>query len=349
MFAPSLDWDRQLFQRPQQLALALAKRGALVFYTQITPLEGNIPIKSIRDRLYVCSLPLEQFSILEKFFIYILTWNRKYIIKFDHPYILYDYLDEISAFNGDTQELIRSHRCLLRKADVVTATALLLYEDAKKERADTLHIPNGVDIDHFDTQPGLFSPPVDIAALCAIGKPVIGYYGAFANWFDYPLINDLALNRTDLNFLLIGPKHDNSLEASRLLRLANVHYLGPKPYSELPTYLACFDVAILPFIINQVTQSTSPIKLFEYFAGGKPVVSTPLREVMQYEEVAIGKDSQEFAEKIDKALSIKNDLEFTSKLKKIAQENTWEIQAERILQIMEQKLDSGSVKQLEMP
>ena len=310
----------------------------MVFYTQITPLEGNIPIKSIRDRLYVCSFPLEQFSIFKNFFVYTLTWNRKYLLKFDHPYILYDYLDEISAFKGDTQELIRSHRCLLRKADVVTATAFLLYEEAKKKRADALHIPNGVDIDHFDSRPDPFTPPMDIAALCATGKPVVGYYGAFASWFDYPLINDLALNRTDLNFLLIGPKHDHSLEASGLLRLANVHYLGPKSYSELPAYLACFDVAILPFIINQVTQSTSPIKLFEYFAGGKPVVSTPLREVMQYEEVSIGRDSQEFAEKIDEALSIKNSLEFTSKLKKIAQENTWEIQAERILQAMEQKL-----------
>ncbi len=327
----------------------MAKRGALVFYTQITPLEGNIPIKSIRDRLYVCSLPLEQFSILENFFIYLLTWNRKYIIKFDHPYILYDYLDEISAFKGDTQELTWSHRWLLRKADVVTATALLLYEDAKKERADTLHVPNGVDIDHFDSRSGPFSPPVDIAALCATGKPVIGYYGAFASWFDYPLINELALNRSDLNFLLIGPKHDNSLEASGLLRMANVHYLGPKPYSELPAYLACFDVAILPFIISPVTQSTSPIKLFEYFAGGKPVVSTPLKEVMQYEEVGIGRNSQEFAIKIDEALSTKNDLEFGHRLKKIAQENTWEIEAERILQIMEQKLDGDSVKQLEKP
>ena len=104
VFAPGLDWHRQLFQRPQQLALALAHQGALVFYTQRTPPEDGHRIQAISDRLFLCSIPVEQFSILDHYFLYLLTWNRRYLLKFDHPDVLYDYLDEITAFEGDVSQ-----------------------------------------------------------------------------------------------------------------------------------------------------------------------------------------------------------------------------------------------------
>ena len=174
-------------------------------------------------------------------------------MKFDQPYILYDYLDEITAFEGDTAQLTRDHLALLLEADLVITTAGQLYENAIKTRPDALHIPNGVNFEHFHTGQKIPSPPQDMLALCDEGKPVIGYYGAFASWFDYALMVDLAQKRADLNFVLIGTKHDSTLEASGLLHQSNIHYLGPKPYAELPAYLARFDVAILPFKVNQVT------------------------------------------------------------------------------------------------
>lgn len=348
VFAPSLDWKRQLFQRPQQLALALAKQGALVFYVQTSPLEENAFFENIRDGLYVCSVPLEQFSILGDYFVYLLTWNRKYLLKMDQPRILYDYLDEINAFEGDQEQLNRDHFALLRDSDLVTASAHRLCENVEKYRSDVLSLPNGVDFDHFQRDPANLVFPQDIASIQKEGRPIIGFYGAFAGWFDYALLADLATGRMDLNFVLIGTKHDSSLEESGLLKVANVHYLGPKPYSELPNYLASFDVAILPFKVNRVTQSTSPIKLFEYFAGGKPVISTPLREVMQYDAAFIGRDSREFSNWIDVALSRNKDLLFIAELKETARQNTWEERAEQILSAMEKKLTCNARK-LEMP
>jgi len=336
VFTPSLDWKRQLFQRPQQMAQALARQGAVVFYTQLKPPRRNTAIDPLADRLYLCSLPFEQFSILDRFYVYSLTWNRKYLLKFDQPLILYDYVDNLSTFKGDAVQLAKDHRALLREACVVLTTARQLFEEVGPLRPDALYVPNGVDFDHFHSGSASQTLPEEMAGLRERGKPVIGYYGAFASWFDYALMRELASQRAELNFVLIGPDHDGSLDKSGLLREGNIHYLGPKPYAELPAYLAGFDVAMVPFKVNPITQSTSPIKLFEYFAGGKPVVSTPLREVMQYREVFIGDDSHRFSEKIDQALTLRKTPGFAASLLEIARANTWDGRAEQILQALAQ-------------
>lgn len=341
VFPPSLNWDQQLFQRPQQLARALANRGAVVFYTQIQPLENGLSIQPIANRLYLCSLPLEQFSILEQYFAYVLTWNRKYLLKLNQAHILYDYLDDIMAFDGNKAQLTLDHLALLQNADLVTTTAKNLFENARMIRSDALYVPNGADFHHFHGNREPLLLPADLDVVKAKGKPVIGFYGAFASWFDYELMRELALNRPDLSLVLIGPKHGSYLDESGLLSQPNVYYLGTKPYGDLPLYLNCFDVAILPFKVNQITQSTSPIKLFEYFAGGKPVVSTPMMEVMQYDGALIAENAGTFADKIDWALSLRVDSEFIDQLYGIAQENTWEIRAEQILRAMEQILQKS--------
>jgi glycosyltransferase involved in cell wall biosynthesis len=337
VFAPGLDWYRQLFQRPQQLAMALADQGALVFYTQLTPLEDNNRIQIIADRLFLCSIPLEQFSVLDNYFVYLLTWNCKFLLKFDHPNILYDYLDDITAFDGNRSQLYEDHLFLLKTSNLVTVTAYQLLEDAKQIRPDVLYIPNGVDFSHFNisTEQGVTVPPKEMRSLLGEGKPIVGYYGALAKWFDYDLLSDVASNRKDLNFVIIGTDHDGSLEKSKILDQENIFYLGPKPYQDLPYFLACFDVAILPFKINRITQSTSPIKLFEYFAGGKPVVSTPLKEVIPFSIVLFGQDSQQFSHALDEAISLGRNQDYVRQVKQKAQENTWNMHAEQILKTIE--------------
>jgi glycosyltransferase involved in cell wall biosynthesis len=340
VFAPGLDWYRQLFQRPQQLAMALANQGALVFYTQLTPLEDNNRIQLISDRLFLCSIPLEQFSVLDNYFVYLLTWNCKYLLKFDHPNILYDYLDDITAFNGNRSQLYEDHLFLLQTSNLVTVTAHQLLEDAKQIRPDVLYVPNGVDFSHFDIsiEQEVSDPPKEMRSLLGEGKPIVGYYGALANWFDYDLLWDVATNRKDLNFVIIGTDHDGSLEKSKILDQENIYYLGPKPYNDLPHFLACFDVAILPFKINRITQSTSPIKLFEYFAGGKPVVSTPLKEVIPFSVVLFGQDSHQFSHAIDEAILLGRDPDYVRRVKQKGQENTWNMRAEQILKAIENEL-----------
>ncbi len=332
VFAPSLDWHRQLFQRPQQLAFALANQGALVFYNQITPLPEHAKIEKLSTRLFLCSIPLDLYSGLNHYFVYVLTWNKKFLLKFDRPSILYDYLDDISTFEGNAAQLLKDHRSLLRDSDLVIATAHELVEKVKHIRSDTIYIPNGVDFSHFDpSSPNAFHQVDDLGNITKQGKPIVGYYGALASWFDYDLLTAVAKMRRDLNFILIGPKYDDSFEKSGICNLPNIIYLGPKPYDQLPYYLANFDVAILPFRINEITQSTSPIKLFEYFAGGKPVVSTALKEVIQYPVALIGKDSYGFSQQLDKALLLRNNADYIERVKRTALGNTWDKRAEQIL------------------
>ncbi len=337
VFAPGLDWHRQLFQRPQQLASALAHQGALVFYTQLNPLPGGEKIQRIADRLFLCAIPLEQFSILERFFVYSLTWNRRYLLKFDRPQILYDYLDEVTTFAGDASQLNKDHQDLLETSDVIITTAQKLFEEAKKKRPDALYVPNGVDFSHFNNPTGQDPLPIpkDMSDILQERKPVIGYYGALASWFDYDLLLGIAAERREFNFVIIGMDYDGSLGKSGLLNRPNIVYLGPKSYTDLPAYLAGFDVAILPFKNNKVTQSTSPVKLFEYFAGGKPVVSTPMNEVLRYPVALIGKDCEQFCQKLDEGLALRNDPAFVNRLKQTALENTWNIRAEKILKAIE--------------
>lgn len=335
LFPPSLDWQRQLFQRPQQLARALAQQGALVLYCQLSPPEGGDGFVPFGERLYVCALPLEIFSIIEQPMVYCLAWNRKYLLKLAGARVVYDNLDAVEAFAGDHQQLTRDHQALLREAELVLSTARRLYEEVQSVRPDALYVPNGVEFDHFARPSG--EVPADLEPLRRVGKPIAGYYGALAEWFDYPLLAELAQRRPDLQFVLIGPKHDGSLDASGLLRLDNIHYLGPKPYAQLPDYLTGFDVALLPFRVNTITQSTSPIKLFEYLAGGKPVVSTPLREVLPYDQVFTAGDAGTFSAAVDQALLAREEPGFSARLRETARQNTWAARAEMILAALEQR------------
>ena len=332
VFPPSLDWHTQLFQRPQQLALALARQGALVFYLQPEgPAEGE-PFWAIQDAMYLCNLPMETFEVLEDPLVYVLTWNRNYASVFDSPKIVYDYVDEIEVFVGDHKQMYQDHLKLIQNAELVITTALRLYNQVSEQRRDAILCPNGVNYQHFASvrQSLITSPPPDMVSILETGKPVIGYYGALAIWFDYNLITESAKRRPDLFFVLIGPDYDGTLPPS-MLDLQNVRWLGVKPYAELPRYLRYFDVATIPFKINHITHATSPLKLFEYMAAGKPTIITPMEESMRYAGVLVAKNADEFIEELDRGLKLKSDQEFLRLIDKVARENTWDNRAKQIL------------------
>lgn len=174
-------------------------------------------------------------------------------------------------------------------------------------------------------------------AILSKSNPVIGYYGALARWFDYDLLKRVASLRPDYQFVLIGPDYDGTVKLSEILNIKNIYWLGVKPYEELPQYLQYFDVATIPFIVNDITHATSPLKLFEYMAGEKPIVITPMKESMQYSGVLIGENSEQFAQKLDLALKMRENESYLNLLRKTALENTWERRAEEILSATETK------------
>lgn len=331
VFPPSLDWQTQLFQRPQQLALALARQGALVFYIQPESSTEDEPFLLLHDHIYLCHVPVETFEVLENPLIYLLTWNRAYGSVFDSPRIIYDFVDEIEVFEGNRKQMIRDHQRLIKKSELVVTTAVRLYQQVWPQREDVILCPNGVNYEHFASlRSQEIQPPSDMAPILALGKPVIGYYGALAIWFDYELIFEIAKRRSDLFFVFIGPDYDGTLPP-KLLDLANVGWLGVKSYSDLPKYVRFFDVATIPFRLNSITHATSPLKLFEYMAAGKPIVITAMEESMRYPGVLAAEDMKEFIQMIDQGLELKDDQDYLGLIDTVARENTWDKRARQIL------------------
>lgn len=333
IFPPGLDWDVQLFQRPQQLALALAKQGALVFYIQPKPDRKLQPFVEIEERLFLCNVHVDTFRILTNPWIYLLTWNSDYAKCFNQPRVIYDFVDDIDVFYGDRDNIVRGHKRLLQDSTLVLATARKLFEEASQSRPDVILSPNGVVYEHFAVAARGEHPeiPALLRPIAEKGRPIIGYYGALARWFDYPLLKELASLRPEYEFVLIGPDYDGTLKHTDMLEIPNVHWLGVIPYRELPGYLQCFDVATIPFIVNEITHATSPLKLFEYMAAEKPVVITPMRESMHYDGVLVGGDAHSFAAQIDRGLQLRADATYLALLRQIALDNTWEQRAEQIL------------------
>ena len=190
---------------------------------------------------------------------------------------IYDCMDELSAFMGAPPKLLEREKELLERADLVFTGGYSLFE-AKRERHPNVHpFPSSVDIGHFAKARGTLFEPGDQSE---IPHPRLGFYGVIDERFDLKLVAELAERRSDWQIVLIGPVV--KIDESQLPRRDNIHYLGPKVYDVLPHYLQGWDVATLPFALNDSTRFISPTKTPEYLAGGCPVVSTPIRDVVRH-------------------------------------------------------------------
>jgi GT2 family glycosyltransferase len=328
IYPPTIDWGETLFQRPQQLALAFAKLGYLFIYCVVNPSVDKVSgFKEIENNLYLCYVPLEIFKIIKRPVVWISRPDHfDKLIYFDEPYLVYDYIDELEVFHTYGPQLIKNHNKLIKKANLCLATAKKLLKEVEENSPNTLFCPNGTDFAFFSQAQSKkeHKIPSDLEQLVSKERPLIGYYGALAKWFDYGLVEYAAKRRKDYNFVLIGPDYDQTLEKSGLLHANNIFWLGPKKYQDLLGYLAFFDVATIPFKINNITLATNPIKLFEYASAGKPIVTTAMPECKQYPEVLTSEDQEEFVKNLDKALILKNDTDFTAKLIELGKNNSWE-------------------------
>ena len=220
--------------------------------------------------------------------------------------VVYDAMDELSKFKFAPARLLDLEQELLDRADVVFTGGTSLYE-AKKGRHDNVHcFPSSVDRPHFAQARNTLAEPEDQAPL---RRPRLGFYGVIDERFDVDLLRQAADMRPDWSFVMVGPVV--KIAEEDLPRAANIHYVGGKTYEQLPAYLAGWDVALMPFAMNESTQFISPTKTPEYLAGGKPVVSTPVRDVVRHyghlEGVQIACDADSFVRACDKALELAKD------------------------------------------
>jgi UDP-galactopyranose mutase len=215
--------------------------------------------------------------------------------------VVYDCMDELSLFRGAPPALLERERRLLELADLVFTGGQSLYE-AKRERHPSVHaFPSSIDAEHFGRARRPAPEPADQAA---IPRPRLGYFGVIDERIDLDLLAAAADARPDWQWVMVGPVV--KIDPEGLPRRRNLHYLGMKSYDELPSYLAGWDAALMPFARNESTRFISPTKTPEYLAGGRPVVSTPIRDVVRpYGELAlveIAEEPQAFAAAAERAM-----------------------------------------------
>ncbi len=273
-------------------------------------------------------------------------WHPEFateIDRYDHALSVYHIYDDYPTLNGTHPDLEEKEISLLKKADVVFVINKSLIEKKRKlVDREYIHLPQAVDFDIFDlARKSKKLAPADISK---IETPRLGYIGRINEKVDLSLIVKLALKRSDWSFVFVGPVNSTPAIADLIHRLEqtpNVHFLGTKDFSEIANYWNCIDVAIVPYRVEpgQWAHFGSPLKLREAFAAGKPVVSTPLSDVKEFEGLALTASSTcEWEARIEDALEIRKDSKLTTKMIDLARQNSWGARTEMISKVFQERI-----------
>jgi UDP-galactopyranose mutase len=319
-----LRWDF-VWQRPQHL-MSRCARDRRVFFVEEPVWEDTAPRMDVGERkggvkVAVPHLPhglsheqadaaqaellrglLEEHEVSEYVLWYYTPMAVPLAEGLEPLAVVYDCMDELSLFRGAPRELVDREARLLAAADLVFTGGQSLYE-AKRERHPRVYpFPSSIEAEHFGRAREACPEPDDQSGL---PRPRLGYFGVIDERIDLDLLAALADARPEWQIVMVGPVV--KIDPETLPRRANLYYLGMKGYADLPLYLAGWDVALMPFAQNESTRFISPTKTPEYLAGGRPVVSTPIRDVVKpYGEerlVEIADGSQAFVAAVERALS----------------------------------------------
>ena len=215
---------------------------------------------------------------------------------------VFDCMDELSMFKGAPPMLLDREKELFRRADLVFTGGESLYESKRTQHPHVSCFASSIDREHFAKARTITSEPEDQRS---IGHPRLGFFGVIDERMDIELIAEVARLRPEWHLVMIGPVV--KIDPAALPQAPNIHFIGGKSYAELPEYLAGWDITILPFAMNDSTRFISPTKTPEYLAGGKPVISTPIRDVVRpYGEkglVSIAATAEEFVAAGDEILA----------------------------------------------
>lgn len=344
---PNCPWG-YLFQRPQQIARALAKKGFPVIYcvdiyNLFEPDWSVRGLKKIDSNLYLFNDGING-QLLRELEIPIILWqywpiqnNFAENIKSKTIYV-YDCIDDLNTFQS-YDNMYLDHKKSLNRADLILASSDLIYKDICSNYDNSLLIPNGVCYEDFREPFQIFWPELD--QFRKETDVIVGYYGAIADWFDFELLYYCAERFSNWTFLLVGQVYPSVMSIEkRLFNIKNIKIWSRQDYSKLPYLLSKFDVAIIPFKINDITRSTSPVKIFEYMAGGKPIVSTDLPECRKYSSILIGKSHEEFGQKLEEATGLKCNHDYMNLLLYHAKNNTWD---DRVITVLDELKSKGLI------
>jgi glycosyltransferase involved in cell wall biosynthesis len=349
-----LRWDF-VFQRPQHLLTRLADHFR-IFYLE-EPLyhcEEDHYSQAVHNNIHIIKLHLsgdphspDASSRQKSLVASIFSKNKihEYILWFYTPMALgmadgldpvitvYDCMDELSAFKFAPPVLKQMEKELLNRADVVFTGGYSLYE-AKKHQHKNIHpFPSSIDKKHFITARHIKHDQPDQAN---IPHPRFGFYGVLDERFDIELIREVADKKPEWQFVLIGPVV--KIDPETLPQNSNIHYLGSKKYSELPDYLAGWDVSMVSFALNESTKFISPTKTPEYLAAGKPVISTPIKDVVEsYGNkglVHIVNNADEFIKVGELELATTDRKKWLQKVDKCLSNSSWDMTVNKMRELM---------------
>lgn len=363
----NIDWSAR-YQRPQQLMSNFATRGYRVFYIvpSRTPPPGRLyDVTEVAQGVFEVSLRShsvqtfystsmsrenqaafgEAISALERD-LRIKTAVAVVHLTYWTPLVLtlrasrgwrvqYDCMDEWENFPNIGRDLLNDEETLIREADLVTVTAALLQEKWQTKARHCILVRNGVDFAFFHEH----CRPNDF--LADMRGPIIGYYGALAEWLDFELISVVARQRPDWSFVMIGDIFTTDLAG--LDTLPNVHLLGLRPYSEMPRFLYWFDACLIPFRMYNVTHAVDPVKFYEYMSAGKPVIATPTAELQAYGDyLFFASTPDETVQAIEAALA-QNDTAVSRRRRDLAKENDWSLRVDATLSALRNGFPAVSI------
>ena len=248
-----------------------------------------------------------------------------YALNFDT--IIYDCMDELSLFKGAPEKLISQEKMLIAHADIVFTGGKSLYESKKQMHPNVYCFPSSVDEPHFAKALNGIEIPADVAHLKG---SVVGYFGVIDERIDLKLLHDTALLLPHIEFVMIGPLA--KIEEGDLPRENNIHYLGMRSYTILPAYLKAFDVAMMPFALNDSTKYISPTKTLEYMASEKPIISTKITDVVRdYSNcVHLIDNADDFAKNINSILEKNDRSEMRREYKNILRNTSWDATTDKM-------------------
>jgi glycosyltransferase involved in cell wall biosynthesis len=247
--------------------------------------------------------------------------------------LIYLVMDEYQEMPGVDRDYLHAlERILLAEADLIFATSTELQRRKSGKKAPAFFLPHGVDFEHFHSAVDSLVPE----EMKNLPRPLIGMYGTLAPWVDSDLLVQVARAFPKASVVLIGPRTNFPLPEN----VPNLHWLGPRPYADLPRYAAHFDVGLIPFRRNELTAYVNPLKLLEYLALGLPVVSTPLPDIARFaDHIYIAERPEDFVSKIKLALVDRAPTRRQQRLELAAREG-WETRVRTLLEHVERVLDS---------
>lgn len=343
-----LRWDF-VYQRPQHIVSRLAKTYRVLLVEEPIHYQeseaGSYELEAVSENLHVLKPKVGEIKAISDVLKSILKttvievgWFYSpafsvLIEDFKFDTIIYDCMDELSLFKGAARELIDQEKYLLSQADVVFTGGKALFE-SKSSSHDNVHcFPSSVDRDHFALALTKIPIPEDIGG---ISTPIVGYFGVIDERIDLELLYDTAKNLPHVSFVMIGPLA--KIEDKDLPQNTNIHYLGMKDYPTLPNYLKAFDIAMMPFALNDATRYISPTKTLEYMAAGVPIISTAIKDVVRdYEHcVHIISSVEEFTDSINDILYEKND-RHNDVYETILAKTSWNVTVEKMKHLIKEK------------